>query len=1165
MRRLFTFAGILIAAGAPEPLWAAHAMQSLEGKLENVRAPIVGPPRSRQRIERLAPLDRPVTLAMDNVTLKQALDEVARQAGVRIAYSRRVVPLERRVSAHLDSVSVLIALGTLLRGTGVWPTIDAGGQILLVAHADVSFEQRTPMFQGSVSGTVRAAESALPVEGVTVSVAGTRFGALTRADGRYTITGVPVGTHRLQTRRLGYASVDTGIVVREDQQTVVDFRIQPVATQLEQVVTIGYGTTTRRDLTGAVASVTAEEFATKAAPTVTLSSGLQGKAAGVQVTSNTGMPGGGIRVRVRGTGSITANSEPLYVIDGLPAAQGSNSNNPQDNPLLSLDPNDVESIEILKDASATAIYGARGANGVVLITTKRGQRGITQTTIEASYGTQSISKKIGVLTGPQFMELANEAAINAGRTAPYTAGQIAAAETFNYPDMIIRAAPQASTALAFRGGDERARYLISGNYAKQNGIEIGSDFQRYGGRLNLDADVTRRLRTGTSLSLTRSLRNGPGVENGSLGNSANGIQAAMQFAPFLAPKDAAGNWNRQSTTSEPVPNPIATVNELTDRNIWNRVLGSAYGEYDIVPGLTARTLLGGNFEVYKINFFAPRTILAGGAGGVGWWFTRDRRDLTSENQLNYRRSSIGPGSLNLTGGFSVQTFRDEEVRADAANFPTDATTIYALGTGAQLVPPTSEIREAALLSYLGRAEYFITDRYIITVNGRYDGSSRFGANNKWAFFPSAAVAWRISEEPFMRNRRIANELKLRLGYGTVGREAIDPYQSLSRLNIQWYNFGAAEIPALAPSSNMANPDLRWEQQRQLNVGVDAAFWRNRVTLSLDGYKSRTDDLLLSVTVPSTTGYSTQLRNIGSVENRGLELSLSTVNFQSSRLSWRSSLNVAGNRNKVVDLGTTLNAQGQRVPLREIFVSARGIGVFFSPSETHIIRVDEPLGAFFGYRVLGLWQQGETCNITPASECTPGEYKIADICCGPNGEMIPDGRISAADRVILGQADPKFYGGLSNTVTYGPFSLDAFVNFVSGNKIINAGNAYGGLAIGQANERAAVLNRWTPQNTNTMVPRANNQRPRRLYSTLVEDGSYLRLQTLTFGYQLPSRLVPRAEAARLYVTAQNLFVSTNYSGFDPDVNSSGGDARIGGADVGAYPRTRIWNFGASITY
>ncbi|HKG92121.1 MAG TPA: TonB-dependent receptor, partial [Gemmatimonadaceae bacterium] len=412
-------------------------------------------------------------------------------------------------------------------------------------------------------------------------------------------------------------------------------------------------------------------------------------------------------------------------------------------------------------------------------------------------------------------------------------------------------------------------------------------------------------------------------------------------------------------------------------------------------------------------------------------------------------------------------------------------------------------------------------------------------------------------EPFMRDQKLASELKLRVGYGKVGNQAIAPYQSLSQLRVQWYNFGTAEIPALAPSPTMPNPDLRWEQQTQLNLGLDAGFVRNRITLSLDAYRSKTEDLLLSVTVPSTTGFSQQTRNVGSVQNRGLELSLSTVNIQTDRFSWRTSLNVAGNRNRIVDLGTTLNSQGQRVPLQEIFVSARGVGGFFSPSDTHILRVGNALGSIYGYRVNGLWQPEDSCYLKNAVDCTPGEYKLIDT----NG----DSSITAADRVILGQADPKYFGGIGNNLTFGPLSLDAFFNFVKGNKLINAGNAYGGLAIGQANERTAVLDRWTPTHMNTTVPRANNTRPRRLYSTLVEDGSYLRLQTLSLGYQLPARLIPRAESVRLYLTGQNVWVATDYSGFDPDVNSSGGDARIGGADVGAYPRTRIWNIGANVSF
>ena len=1014
---------------------------------------------------------------------------------------------------------------------------------------------------GQISGSV-STEGGRPLPSVTVSLDGTRMGAITTAEGRYTIPVVPPGRYTVRVRHIGYGPDSSSVTVSVGQTATADFVLVPHAQVLDEVVSIGYGTTTRRDLTGAVAVVSGEDLQTKGAPLPTLSAGLQGKAPGVQVISNSGLPGGGVRVRIRGTGSISANSEPLYVIDGLPAAQGTSSSNPQDNPLISLDPNDIESIEVLKDASATAIYGARGANGVILITTRRGVRGASRVTMEAGYGAQQISKKIPVLNGPQFMQLSNEARTNAGRTTFYTQAQIDTAQTFNYPEMLLRNAPQASAAMSVSGGDERGRYLLSGNYAKQAGIEIGSNFERFGGRLNLDADAGRRFRAGTSLSLSRALRNAPAEENGSLGNSANGIQAAMQFAPYQAPRDATGAWAKQSLTSEPVPNPIANAYQLEDLNTFARLLGSAYGEYDLMPSLRLRSTFGGNFQFDDIHYFAPRTIIFGGAGGQGFIQSGQTRDLTNENTLTYRREMLGPGSVELLGGFSVQTFHNEAVVGNGANFPTDATTIFNLGSGSQLSPAGSSVTDAALLSYLGRAQYSIADKYILTVNGRYDGSSRFGANNKWAFFPSAALAWRLSEEPFLKSAAPFSDLKLRLSYGTSGNQAIAPYQSLSQLGIAWYAFGTTEVPALAPSSTMPNPDLRWEQQTQVNAGIDAGFLHDRVTTTVDVYRSRTKDLLLSVAVPSTTGFSQQLRNVGSVQNTGIELSLQTSNFERGRFTWRSAFNVASNRSKVLNLGTTLNAAGQHIPLTQILYSGRGIGGFFSPSDTHILRVGEPLGSIYGYKVIGLWQQGDQCNLTNTAECTPGEYKIADVS-GPNG--VPDGQITAADRVILGQADPKIYGGVRNTVTFGAFSIEAFMNFVSGNKIINGGNAYGSLAIGQANERATVLDRWTPTHTNTIVPRANNTRPRRLYSTLVEDGSYLRLQALTLGYELPSRFVPRAQTARLFVTGQNLFVITNYSGFDPDVNSSGGDARIGGADVGAYPRTRTWNLGASVTY
>ena len=1147
MRYLITFAGMLVVAGAPGPLRAQ------------------APP----------PLDRTVTLALDRVPLKDALDEVARQTGVRIAYSRRVVPLDRPVSVQLDAVRVEAALDSLLYGTGVAPTVDRTGQILLVTDRDGSNRSSQT---GSIAGTVKDGDTGGPITAATVTVVGTRFSAQTDAEGRFTIGGVPAGSYRLRARMLGYTAADTSAAVEDGQQSVMDLRLKRSPIELNPVVAIGYATVEKRDLTGAVASVSGDQFETKAAPTVTLSGGLQGKIAGVQVTSNSGMPGVGIRVRVRGTGSISANSEPLYVIDGLPAEQGAGGDNddardPKTNPLMSLDPNEIESIDVLKDASATAIYGSRGANGVVLITTKRGRVGESRVRVESNAGFQSIRKTIPVLNGPQFMQLANEAVFNAeGDSAnlPFTAAQIGSAATYNYPAMMLRTGLQTNQAISLSGGEQKLRYLLSGNFTRQEGIVLGSDFNRYGVRLNLDGDASSRFRWGSSLSLTRVARNAARVENGAVGNSANGLQAAMQFAPFAAPKDATGNWIMQSPSTEPVPNPIANALEETDLNTTSRALGSVFAELDITPELKVRSTFGGNFQFDGIHFYAPRTILDGGSGGSGWLYNRERRNLTNENTVNYRRA-VGPGKLDLLGGYSVQTWYEESARANGADFPIDHTNVYDLGSGSTLVAPVSTTQEHALLSFLGRANYNIADKYLFTLTGRRDGSSVFGANHKWGFFPSGAIAWRLGDEPFMRHQSLFSDLKLRMSYGKVGSQAVDPYQSLSQLDVAWYSSGTTEIPAMAPGSLMPNPDLHWEEQTQLDAGLDAALLHNRVAFTFDAYHSKTRDLLLLVNVPITTGFNQQLQNVGSVQNNGVELSVTTTNIERPKLTWRSTLTISHNHNKVLDLGTRPDpVTGKRVAVSEFTVIPR-TGNFFDPPDVYLVRVGEPLGSIYGYQVAGLWQVGDQCYLTNAVECTPGEYKIVDqvtVDTNSTPDGIPDvadGKITAADRVILGRGEPKFYGGFGNTLTYRRFTLDAFFNFTYGNKIINAGKAYGCLAIMQANERTCVLDRWTPTHTTTDVPRPNRDRARLLYSTFVEDGSYLRLQTLTLGYELSAGLIPGTVATRLYVTAQNLFTITGYSGFDPDVNSEGGDARFGLIDIGAYPRQRVWNFGLTTTF
>src|SRR6059058_2930184 len=476
---------------------------------------------------------------------------------------------------------------------------------------------------GRVAGTVTAQQTGAPLAGASVTLAGGSLGAVTGSDGRYLIVDVPPGTYRVRARFIGYGTVeDTGVVVTAAATATVDFQLRAQAIQLDAVVAIGYATVQKRDLTGAVASVSGDAVTMRAAPTSTVNTALQGRAAGVQVLSNSGMPGVGASVRIRGTNSLTANSEPLYVVDGVPAEQGSSSSDPKSNPLMSIDPNAIESIDVLKDASAKAIYGARGANGVVLITTKRGPTGESHFTLESSYGFQRISRFIPVLTGPQYMQLRNEAIWNATRDStrlPYTAAQIASASSYDYPGMMLRtcassacvAAPQASEGLTLSGGNERVRYLFSGNYMKQNGVLIGSDFQRYGVRLNLDADVSQRFHVGTSLSVAMVSQNVAQEENGSVGAGANGILAAMQFDPSLAPKDANGNWTKSAILGEQVENPVANSSELRQLNTISRMVGNVVGELALTDALKLRSTFGGSFSYNGTEYYAPRTIAPG--------------------------------------------------------------------------------------------------------------------------------------------------------------------------------------------------------------------------------------------------------------------------------------------------------------------------------------------------------------------------------------------------------------------------------------------------------------------------------------------------------------------------------------------------------------------------
>jgi TonB-dependent starch-binding outer membrane protein SusC len=1020
--------------------------------------------------------------------------------------------------------------------------------VLGLALALVLPRQAFTQATGTISGTVTGA-AGRPLAGAAVAVAGTARAAQTDAEGRFTLTAVPTGSRTIRATFAGHAEGSRTAVVTAGQTTSVSIQLVPQAVELEGIVAVGYGTARRREVTGSVASVAVAEL--PAAATATVGQMLQGRVAGAQVTQNNGAPGGGIAIRIRGTSSISAASEPLYVIDGVPAFSGSNNNSANNNPLSAINPNDIESIEVLKDASSTSIYGARGAAGVVLVTTKRGRRGRDEVSLESNYGFQSPAKQIDMLNGPQFAAMVNEARTNLGRAPVYTAAQLAdiqaAGPGTDWQSLVLRDAPMQSHTLSFSGGDEQTRYLLSGGYFDQKGTVLGSDFKRYSGRINLDRTLSKLLQVGTSLTVSNVDQN---LQNTDNGLTSGAVMSALWFNPVVSPKNPDGTWLFNSPVTWPASNPLAIAEEDNNRQNSFNAVGNVFAEVSPLDGLRFRTSLGVTSAFNRSEFFAPRTSPSGAAAsGSANISSVQALNLTNENIVTYQRSDVGPGNLDLTGGFTVQTNRTRTVGASNSQFANDLTGEYDLGSGTR-PNGSSNYAEWALLSYLGRANYSLLDRYIFTVTGRADGSSRFGENRKWGFFPSAAFAWRMVDEPFMRDQGLFDELKLRLSYGVTGNQEIGLYQSLARLGTVAATWGGAPVVGFATQTSAPNPDLQWETTRQYNAGLDFGLLDNRLTGTLDAYHSVTEDLLLAVTLPASTGFSTQLKNVGSVRNDGVELSLTTVNFDRDLFQWSSTLTLAHNRNEVVDLGGAAS-----LPV----ANQKGINGQ-TGSDVLVMRVGQPLGTFFGKKTDGLYQQGDACPLSvrrPGLDCVPGEYRYVD----SNG----DGRINTNDNVILGNGQPDLYGGLSNNIGLGRFELNGFFQFSYGAEIMNAAAINMKQVNTFSNNTVDALRRWTPTNTNTDVPRANADRPRELYDVHVEDGSFVRLQTLTLGYRVPESLIRGASSARLYVTGQNLKVWTDYTGFDPEVNSFGGDATAPGVDAGSYPKPRTVTLGVNLTF
>ena len=971
-----------------------------------------------------------------------------------------------------------------------------------------------------LGGTVTAAEEDAPLPGVNVLVKGTTIGTITDADGAYTLA-APSSGDTLVFSFVGFEPAEVAIAGR----SVVDVALAEDISALNEVLVVGYGTQTRSDVTGSVSSVDTEELA--AQPVAQLASALQGRAAGVEVVNTDAQPGGGVRVRIRGGTSINADSDPLYVVDGFAGAD-----------ISSISPEDIASIEILKDASSTAIYGARGANGVVMITTKSGRPGRPKVSVKATpYSYRTATNRLDVLNAQQFAEYINE--VRAGNDeAPRYENPAALGEGTDHLDTILRDGSLREYQLAVSGGSEDVTYYVSGNVYDEEGLLIDSDYRRYTLRSNLDIDATSRLRLGTRLFGSRALRDGTNVFTGASSNPAL-TAGALRFNPVLGIYDEEGNYT-VNDVGDPHNPAYALATEIIQDDVDDRVQANVYGEFDITSSLQARISLGADYLSGRFGFYNPSTTLdGGGVGGEARVSNTRRTTLLNENYLSYQ-NTFGMHKLGGQVGYSYQTFRREGSRADIEGFPTDAFTYNNLEAGSTLLLPDSDLDEWELESYYSRLNYGLLERYLLTFTARYDGSSRFAANNKYGFFPSGALAWVVSEEPFLRDVDAIELLKLRASYGITGNTEIGIYQSLAALQSQFTVIGGQIVNGIVPDQ-VANPNLSWESTAQLDVGVDVGLWNDRVFLSADYYRTTTSDLLLSVDLPEYSGFTSSLQNVGVTQNRGVEFEIRSYNLDGD-FGWVTDFNISRNRNEVLELVRDGAPNEDGSYDNDIFIGGAP-GHMLLPSSS-LLREGEPIGVFYGF-------------ISEGVDPETGLEVFADL----DGEGDDPSTPTDGDRTIIGNPNPDFIWALNNRFSYKNFELDVFFQASIGGDLLNFQRIELEDVRGSFNQSVRILDRWTPENRDAEIPRASSGNTRRVSTRFVEDGSYIRLRNVSLAYNVPGRLLQRvgAESARLVLSGQNLLTFTDYLGWDPEVNTAGGSNTQIGLDYGAYPRARSVTF------
>lgn len=1101
------------------------------------------------------------TIKAENMNLKEVFSTLRHQTGYHFLYLEEDIQLAKPVTLSAVNVPIKTILDDCFRGQALTYKIQKN-RVLIERKTDTDIHQlkRVIDTQGEITGSVNDAKG-IPLEGVTVKVRGTTITTITDEDGNYRIQAK--GGEVLVFTIVGYTSLELPI----GTSSRLNVTMQESVSNLNEVVVVGYGTVKRSELTGSIATIEGKDIGKQ--PVSTIDQGLQGLASGVQVSQNSGTPGGGVSVRIRGISSL-GNNDPLYVIDGFPTSR---------NALQNLNPNDVESIEVLKDASATAIYGTRASNGVIIISTKRGAAGGTTINFDSYWGVQQRPNEYEMASAEAFADLAVRVGDAEGEVVLDEWRSPASYPSINWQDEVFRKALQQSYNLAITSGNEQTQSALSFGYFNQNGIVKASNFKRYNIRANLDHKIGAKIKIGTSLAASLSQRlqllNSETASEGSL-------KQIIELQPLLTAGGTNGSvkqngnyghWPFSDAIPNTMDNPIARIETFDQDNKVNRIINTTFAEWKIITGLTYKLNLGIDYIQNNGFSFTPSYNRGRSANATAIYnqYQNVRTDYLIENTLTYEKQFGQTHDLTLLAGQSAQEWTYRWLSGNASDFVSNE--LRNLQDGVFRNAAGSQVTQS-IASYFARVNYQLFNKYILTGTIRRDGSSNFGPNNKFGTFPSASLAWRVSNEPFLSKIKWLDDFKVRGSWGQTGNQEISPFSYL----VTWgatnnsYVFGTSPTvnPGIAPAG-LANPDLKWETSTQSNLGFDATLLDGRITFVADYYNRKSKDILLNIPLPSTSGATSAFRNAGTIENKGFEISFG-YRDRMGDFQWGVNANVTTVNNKVVSLGgggPIFNASTLAIP---------AFGQF---DNFTITKEGGEIGAFYGWKADGIFQNQDdvASHAFQSGQTLAGDRRFKDIA-GPldkEGKPTgPDGLINDLDRTIIGSPIPDAFMGVNFEASYQGFDVSIFFNGSFGNDILNYSknvleNIGYDKSVGFTNISAAYYqNHWRGAGTSNTLARPTvddfNQNGR-VSDYFVEDGSFIRLKNIQVGYTFPQHLSDnfRIKRARIYISGQNLLTFTGYSGLDPEIGSLANEITTTGIDVGSYPLPKIILCGLNVTF